>query len=84
MQAEDLHTGKRLQSDRSLVGDTFLIKILGDAPAGISAHHSFRTVGIEDAHRVVGFLLILRFANEHQSIAANARMRLAPCDGCCV
>ena len=79
MQIERLHTRQRLQSYGGFTGEPFLIQILANASRRVAAHHGFRSVGIENAHREIGFYSFIGLAYQHKSVAAYASMVFAPC-----
>lgn len=54
-----------------------LVEVLANAAAGVAAHHGLRTVGVEDAHAVVG-ISGRRTADEHETVAADTEMWTAP------
>ena len=65
-----------------LAREPSLIGILADAAAGVAAHEPLAAVGIEDAHRQVGLMPIAP-THQHQPVAADAHVGLAPRDGHC-
>ena len=69
---------QRLERDNGVVGQSVFVHIFAYAAAGVAAHAGLRAVGVEYAHAEVCFV---RRADEHQTVAADARVRLAPCHG---
>ncbi|CDE33604.1 unknown [Leyella stercorea CAG:629] len=81
MQLQKLHARECLQTYRCLVGEPALIEILSDATRSIAAHLRFRTISVKDAHGEVGINTTIRFADKHKSVATDACVAVAPCDG---
>ena len=75
---EHLDARKRGQADVERVGQPVVVKIFADAAGGIATHAGLRTVVVENTHRKVGNV---RSANEHQTIAADALVAVAPSNG---
>ena len=79
MQQQRLYARQRLEAYLLLCCQSTLKEILPDATARIAAHHSLRTVGIEDAHGEVG-IRNSAVIYQHKSIAADTLVAVAPFD----
>ena len=80
MQHQRLYAGEGFQFYLRLVGESTLIEIFPDAARCVSAHHRLRPVGIENPHSVVGSVGG-GSADEHQSVASDTLVAVAPSDG---
>ena len=77
MQPQHLDARQREQAYGGLVGQPALVEILAYAARSVAAHHGFRAVGVEDAHRKVG-LGHRRALYQHQSVGAYTLVAVAP------
>ena len=81
MEVENFDARQCQQADAAVLRQSAFVEILTDATAGVSAHHRLGSVGIENAHGEVGFGY-RRTADQHQAVAADARVAVAPATGC--
>ena len=81
MKMEHLDAGKRQQTDACFCREVPVVQIFPDASASIATHHSFRTIGIVYVHCKIS-LGDRAFADEHQTIGADALVTITPGNGC--
>ena len=67
-------TGERFQRKSCFIRQTFIINILGDTSAPITAHLGFRSISVKNTHFKIRNV---RFTDHDQAITANTKTSVA-------